>query len=46
MQAWMSERHQSAMGRHVYDPGDFGWSYPALAEEFASYTDRFEITGH
>ena len=39
----MAERHPSAQGRHAYDPADFGWSYPALAEEFADYTKRFGV---
>ena len=33
----------SASGRHAYDPADFGWSYPALAEEFKPYTERYRI---
>ena len=43
MQTWMGERHQTALGRHAYDPRDFGWSFPALAEEFSSYTERYGI---
>jgi hypothetical protein len=45
MQAWMNERHQTAFGRHVYDPQDFGWSYTGLAEEFSDYRRRYEIPG-
>jgi hypothetical protein len=44
MQAWMGERQESAMGRHAYGPADFGWSYPALAEEFSHYTERYDVS--
>ncbi len=43
MVAWMRQRPQTAFGRHVYDPADFGWSYPELAEEFADYRIRYDI---
>ncbi len=43
MQAWMRERHQSAFGRHRYDPADFGWSYAEIAEQFAAYRERYAI---
>jgi hypothetical protein len=43
MQAWMRDRHQTAFGRHAYDPADFGWSYDTLAEEFGTYAERFGI---
>lgn len=43
MQAWMRERHQTAFGRHRYDPVDFGWSYDEIAEQFAAYRERFAI---
>ncbi len=43
MEAWMRERPQTAFGRHVYDPADFGWSYPDLADEFSAYRTRYEI---
>jgi len=43
MQAWMRERHQSAFGRHRYDPADFDWSYDEIAEQFAAYRERFAI---
>ena len=43
MQAWMRERHQTAFGRHRYDPADFGWSYAELAEQFGAYRERYAI---
>jgi len=43
MQAWMRERHQSAFGRHRYDPADFGWSYDEIAEQFGAYRERYAI---
>ncbi len=43
MEAWMRERPQTAFGRHVYDPADFGWSYAELAEEFSDYRSRYDI---
>jgi len=43
MVAWMQERPQTAFGRHVYDPADFCWSYPELAEEFSEYRRRYDI---
>jgi hypothetical protein len=41
--SWLEDRHQAVHGRHGYDPADFGWSYPALQEEFAEYRERFDI---
>jgi hypothetical protein len=43
MQAYLEDRPQDAFGRHRYDPADFGWTYPGLAEEFADYTERYHI---
>lgn len=43
MEAFLEQRPQDAFGRHGYDPADFGWTYPALAEEFADYTARYGI---
>jgi hypothetical protein len=43
MQAYLRDRPQDAFGRHRYDPVDFGWTYPGLAEEFASYIDRYQV---
>lgn len=43
IRAWMARDRPSAMGRHAYDPADFGWSYPALAEEFAAYAERYSV---
>jgi len=44
MRAFLDQRPQDAFGRHLYDPADFGWTYGGLAEEFASYTERYGIT--
>ena len=33
-------RPKDAFGRHVYDPADYGWTYPGLAEEFE---DRCQV---
>jgi hypothetical protein len=41
MQAWLADRPQDAFGRHRYDPADFGWTYPGLADEFADYSARY-----
>ena len=43
MQAWLRDRPQDAFGRHRYDPADFGWTYPGLAEEFADYSARYLV---
>jgi hypothetical protein len=43
MHAYLEDRPQDAFGRHHYDPADFGWTYPGLAEEFKDYTERFHI---
>ena len=43
MQAHLENRPQDAFGRHRYDPGDFGWSYAGLADEFGDYTERYHI---
>ena len=43
MQAFLAHRPQDAFGRHRYDPADFGWTYPELAEEFEDYTTRYHI---
>ena len=44
MRAFLEQRPQDAFGRHVYDPADFGWTYAGLAEEFAGYTERYDVT--
>ena len=41
MRAWLRDRPQDAFGRHRYDPADFGWTYEALADEFADYAARY-----
>jgi hypothetical protein len=43
MRALLDDRPQDAFGRHRYDPADFGWTYPGLAEEFRDYTERYHI---
>lgn len=43
MQAWIDSRGQTSFGRHVYDPVDFGWSYDGLAEQYASYRERYDV---
>jgi hypothetical protein len=45
MHALLEDRPQDRFGRHRYDPADFGWTYPALATEFADYTERYRIAG-
>jgi hypothetical protein len=53
MEAFLAHRPKDAFGRHDYDPADFGWTYPGLAEEFGDYIRRYGIrtevdhtTGH
>jgi len=43
IEAWLREKPQTAHGRHVYDPADFGWSYAELAGEWRDYVDRYRI---
>lgn len=43
VEAWIREKPKAADGRHVYDPKDFGWTYPGLADEWSDYIDRFQI---
>jgi hypothetical protein len=43
VEAWMREKPQTAEGRHVYDPKDFGWTYAGLAQEWSDYIERFSI---
>lgn len=43
IEAWLREKPQTADGRHVYDPRDFGWSYEGLAETWKVYRERFQI---
>jgi Sulfotransferase family len=43
MEAFLETRPKDAFGTHRYDPSDFGWTYPGLAEEFRDYTDRYHI---
>ncbi len=45
MRSFLSERPKDAFGKHRYDPADFGWSYPQLADEFAHYTQRYQVRG-
>jgi len=41
--AWLREKPQTADGKHVYDPADFGWSYEELAEIWRPYRERYGI---
>lgn len=41
--AWLREKPQTAEGRHVYDPLDFGFSYGELAEIWRPYRERYDI---
>lgn len=43
IKAFLSERHQTHAGKHVYDPADFGWSYDGLAEIWSDYTEKYGI---
>jgi len=43
VEAWVREKPQNEFGRHSYDPADFGWSYPELAEIWQPYVDRYGI---
>ena len=44
MEAFLEQRPRDAFGHHRYDPSDFGWTYSGLAEEFADYTSRYQVT--
>jgi hypothetical protein len=43
METFLAHRPKDAFGRHHYDPADFGWTYPGLAEEFSQYTERYHV---
>jgi hypothetical protein len=43
MELWLKERGRHSEGRHVYDPKDFGWSYPGLASGFSEYRERYAV---
>jgi hypothetical protein len=43
MEVFLQHRPKDAFGKHHYDPADFGWTYPGLAEEFSDYTARYHI---
>ena len=43
MRAFLEDRPKDAFGHHRYDPGDFGWTYDGLSEEFGAYTERYHI---
>ncbi|MBK7948741.1 MAG: sulfotransferase [Deltaproteobacteria bacterium] len=43
IEAWLREKPQTAEGRHVYDPVDFGFTYAELAEIWRPYRERFDI---
>jgi Sulfotransferase family len=38
------EKSQDGWCQHLhYDPADFDWTYPGLAEEFSDYTNRYNV---
>lgn len=43
MAALVTERPKDTVGRHRYDPADFGWTYAEINEEFADYTARYAV---
>ena len=43
MEAFLEYRPKDAFGSHRYDPADFGWTYPDLAEEFSDYIERYHV---
>lgn len=43
IEAWLREKPQTAEGRHVYDPVDFGFSYGELAEIWRPYRERYDV---
>ena len=43
IEAWLREKPQTAHGKHVYDPADFGWSWDGLADEWREYVSRYAI---
>jgi hypothetical protein len=43
MEVFLQHRPKDAFGKHHYDPVDFGWTYPGLAEEFSDYTARYHV---
>jgi hypothetical protein len=43
MESFLEHRPKDAFGRHAYNPADFGWTYPDLAEEFGDYTRRYHV---
>jgi hypothetical protein len=43
MEAFLEHRPKDAFGSHRYDPADFGWTYPGLADEFSDYIERYQV---
>lgn len=43
MEIWMRDRPQETFGRHGYDAKDFGFTEKGLREQYAAYTERYEI---
>jgi hypothetical protein len=43
MEAFLAHRPKDAFGSHRYDPTDFGWTYPGLADEFSDYIERYHV---
>lgn len=43
MRAWLQHRPQNAFGKHLHDPGDFGWTLAELEERYRDYRERYAI---
>jgi hypothetical protein len=43
MTALLRDRPKDALGRHRYDPADFGWTYAEISEEFSDYASRYDV---
>ena len=43
IEAWLRDRHQTAFGRHQYDPADFGWTVEDIALQFEPYRSRYGV---
>jgi len=43
MLSFLENRPKDALGRHLYDPADFGWTYARINEEFSDYIRRYQV---
>jgi hypothetical protein len=43
METWLRERPQTAFGRHVYAPADFGMNAGAIDERFRDYREHYDV---